>query len=196
MQTRAGAGRGHGYQPQFHWEVAQAEEGGGGRQKRPPGTGLHCPVRVNSSQWAPPAGPNLSGQKLGGRKILSICSPAFLSAEVPPPGTDKTKSGQALMSHTAGKFLLHTCMLEMTAEITLKTGDTHNLLREVGYSKVFFSTTHVHVHVSPWHNSKRGEEGGYLVGGHRVSVLWDPGLSRGPTQKRTALGGTLVSDRD
>lgn len=159
MQTRAGAGRGHGYQPQFHWEVAQAE-GGGGRQKRPPGTGLHCPVRVNSSQWAPPAGPNLFGQKLGGRKVLSIRPPAFLSAEVPPPGTDKTKSGQALMSHTADKFLLHTCMLEMTAEITLKTGDTHNLLREVGYSKVFFSTTHVPVHVSPWHNSKRGEEGG------------------------------------
>lgn len=79
-----------------------------GEQKRPPGTGLHCPVRVNSSQWAPPAGPNLFGQKLGGRKVLSIRSPAFLSAEVPPPGTDKTKSGQALMSHTAGKFLLHT----------------------------------------------------------------------------------------
>lgn len=98
---------------------------GGGGQKRPPGTGLHCPVRVNSSQWAPPAGLNLSGQKLGGRKVLSIRSPASLSAEVPPPGTGKTKSGQALMSHTAGKFLLHTCMLEMTAEITLKTGDTH-----------------------------------------------------------------------
>lgn len=46
--------------------------GGRGRQKRPPRTGLHCPVRVNSSQWAPPAGPNLSGQKLGGRKVLYI----------------------------------------------------------------------------------------------------------------------------
>lgn len=67
VQICAGARRGHGYQPV---SLGSCPSRGRGRQKRPPGTGLHCPERVNPSQWAPPAGPNLSGQKQGGRKVL------------------------------------------------------------------------------------------------------------------------------
>lgn len=93
MQICAGAGRGHGYQPQFHWEATQAEEGGGRRGRLE----LVSTAQQGSTlaSGLPLLDPTcLARSKEGGKSCRFTHSAAALWAEIRLlVGADKMKSG-------------------------------------------------------------------------------------------------------